>query len=355
MARQLSKFQSGVVSTPPTSPIVSNFSSLRRIAELANVETHGDPTTEQILRQTRSFGCDRVEVGVLPPKHRKDLPANRIRTFSLAQLGDPKTIKWLKRMNALDHDIFVRPAARHDGCVEPLVLIDDLSMEAVQRLEKAGFPMAILIESSPTNFHGWLRISDSPLSQAQALGAARILAADFGGDRGAVGARQFGRLAGFTNRKAKYRTGDRAPFARLRASQTAIAPSAAELLSRVGARIQHEKQTKLMADDHSRAVIKLGGSKYVDNAVRLFISKRGRSLVTRSDGSIDDSAADFAAAAAMLDAGWHVDAITHAIVLASPRLADRHKDVQAYASRTVSAAAASMRIANPVPSLRPRR
>ncbi|MEH2563219.1 DNA-primase RepB domain-containing protein [Bradyrhizobium sp. AZCC 2289] len=116
-------------------------------------------------------------------------------------MADPKTVKWLKRMNLLDHDIFVRPAARNDGCVEPLVLIDDLSKEAVQRLEKAGLPLAILIESSPANFHGWVRISDGPISQAQALRAARILAADFGGDPGAVGSRQFGRLAGFTNRK----------------------------------------------------------------------------------------------------------------------------------------------------------
>ena len=354
MARQISKFHSAGDGPPPMSPIVSPFSSLRRIADLANVETHGDPTAEQILRQIRAFGCDCVEIGVLPPRHRKDLLANRIRTFTLAQLSDPKTIRWLKRMNAMDHDIFVRPAAGADGYVEPLVLVDDLSKEAVQRLEKAGFPMAILVESSPENFHGWVRISDSPISQAQALSAARILATEFGGDRGAVGARQFGRLAGFTNRKVKYRTGDRAPFARLRASQTAIAPRAAELLSRAGALIQHEKQAKLIADDHSRAVIELGGSRYVDNSVRLFASMRSRSRVTRSDGSIDDSAADFAAAAGMLDAGWHVDAITHAIILASPRLAERHKDVHAYASRTVSVAMASMRIGNSVPSPRPK-
>ena len=138
-------------------------------------------------------------------------------------------------------------------------------------------------------------------------------------------------------------------------SETAIAPRAAELLSRVGLIIQNEKQTKLMADARGRAAVELGESKYVDNAVRLFVSKRGRSRVARSDGSIDESAADFAAAAAMLDAGWHVDAITHAIILASPRLTERHMDVQAYASRTVSAAVASMRIANPVPSLRPKR
>lgn len=104
-----------------------------------------------------------------------------------------------------------------------------------------------------------------------------------------------------------------------------------------------------------RAAVELGGPKYVNNAVNLFASKRSRSRVIRSDGSIDDSAADFAAAAAMLDAGWHVDAITNAIVLASPRLAERHKDMYAYASRTVSAAAASMRTPRPVPSFRPKR
>jgi hypothetical protein len=354
MARQIHKFHSAGGGLPPTSTVISPFSGLRRIADLANVETYGDPTAEQILRQIRAFGCDRVEIGVLPPRHRKDLLANRIRTFSGTQLGDPMMIKWLKRMNAMDHDIFVRPAERHDGCVEPLVLVDDLTKDGVQRLEKAGLPLAILIESSPANFHGWVRISDGPISQEQALSAARILAADFGGDPGAVGSRQFGRLAGFTNRKAKYHGGGKAPFARLRASQTAIAPMAVELLSRIRALIQQEGATKLMVHAQSRAATELGGSKYVDNAVNLFVSKRSRSRVTRSDGSMDDSAADFAAAAAMLDAGWHVDAITYAIVLASPRLAERHRDIYAYASRTVSAAA-SMRPHHPVPSFRPKR
>ncbi|MCK1339799.1 hypothetical protein IVB38_28305 [Bradyrhizobium sp. 38] len=356
MARQLRKSQPEGGGPPVGSPFISPFSYLRRIADLANIETPGDPTTEQLLRQVRGFGCDRFEIGVLPPKHRTDLHANRIRTFSLAQLADPKTIKWLKRMNVLDHDIFVRPAARDGGCVEPLVLIDDLTREAVQRLDRAGLPLAILIESSPANFHGWVRISDGPIPKELALCAARILAANFGGDPGAIGSRQFGRLAGFTNRKAKYRTGsDKAPFARLRASQMTVAPRGAELVVRAQAVIQQEQAIKVRTDANSRAVVKLGGAQYVDNAVNLFASERRRCRVTRSDGSIDDSAADFAAAAAMLDAGWHTDAITSAIVLASPRVAERHKDIYAYASRTVSAAAASTRPRYPVPSPRPKR
>lgn len=355
MARQLRQLQSENGGSSGNRSAIDPFSSLRRIADLANVDIGGDITSQQVVRQVRAFGCDRVEIGVIPPQHRNDLHPYPIRTFTPAELEASKTIKWLKRMNLLDHDIFVRPGVRDDGFVEPMVLVDDLSREMVQRLEGAGLHPAILIESSPRNFQGWVRVSETAISKEVALHAARILARDFSGDPGAAGSCQFGRLSGFTNRKAKYRAeGDRAPFARLRVARIAVAPGAAKLLSEAWASVQREHSRKDIRNAQTRAAIELGGTKYVDNAVSQFLSKRSRCRVTRRDGTLDESAADFAAAVAMIEAGWHVDAISNAIVLASPRLAERHSDVSAYAARTVAAAGASRRLRYQTPSPRPK-
>jgi hypothetical protein len=99
------------------------------------------------------MACDAYEVGVLPPKHRKDLRAERTRTFTADQVV--KSIPWLRRMNAQDYDIYIRPAPLADGSVQPLVFIDDITGDAVARMREAGFRFSALVESSPGNFHGW--------------------------------------------------------------------------------------------------------------------------------------------------------------------------------------------------------
>jgi hypothetical protein len=64
-----------------------------------------------------------------------------------------------------------------------------------------------VVETSPGNFQAWLKHSRELPRDLSTL-AARSLADEFGGDRGAADWRHFGRLAGLTNRKPRHMGGN---------------------------------------------------------------------------------------------------------------------------------------------------
>ncbi len=70
-------------------------------------------------------------------------------------------------------------------------------------MKQTGFNPAVIVETSPDNFQAWLKHPER-LGKDVSTTAARALVEKFGGDRGAADWRHFGRLAGFTNRKAKH-------------------------------------------------------------------------------------------------------------------------------------------------------
>ena len=72
-------------------------------------------------------------------------------------------------------------------------------------MKQAGFGPAAIVETSPGNYPAWLKHPER-LSKEVSTAAARALAEKFGGDRGAADWRHFGRLSGFTNRKASTST-----------------------------------------------------------------------------------------------------------------------------------------------------
>ena len=109
-----------------------------------------------------------------------------------------KSVPWLRHQNSEGRNIYIRPKGEHD-----LSMIDDLTKDAVSAMKQAGFNPAVVVETSPGNYQAWLKHPER-LSKEVSTAAARALAEKFGGDRGAADWRHFGRLAGFTNRKAKY-------------------------------------------------------------------------------------------------------------------------------------------------------
>jgi hypothetical protein len=121
-----------------------------------------------------------------------------------------KSIPWLRFQNRNGRNIYIRPRGEHN-----LSLIDDLTAESIERMKAEGFHPALVVETSPGNFQAWLKHSRI-LSRQLSTAAARALAKDFGGDLGAADWRHFGRLAGFTNRKEKYKADGLFPFVMLR-------------------------------------------------------------------------------------------------------------------------------------------
>jgi hypothetical protein len=169
------------------------------------------------------MGCELLEIGVL---HQDALMLLRI-GWSAEQIE--AALGWLRRENARGAHIFVRPHGAHG-----LSLIDDLNAERIDRMMDHGFQPAVVIETSPGNFQVWLnhgqRISDRTFSTQ----AAKELARRFGGDSSSADWRHFGRLAGFTNQKAKRRLrSGLPPFVRLHECEGRTYAEAREFLEEV--------------------------------------------------------------------------------------------------------------------------
>jgi hypothetical protein len=166
-------------------------------------------TLDAITRQADAMGVDVFEIGLYKPavdgnaKEPEMLP----RTWDKATLL--KSVGWLKYQNSQGRNIYIRPRGEH-----ALSLVDDLKAEALDRMKAEGFQPAIIVETSPGNFQAWLN-HGCVLPRAESTAAARALAERFGGDRGAADWRHFGRLAGLTNRKPKYKSDGLYPFVRL--------------------------------------------------------------------------------------------------------------------------------------------
>ena len=156
-----------------------------------------DRTTQAVQQQIAAMGAQVFEVGLFKPSAADEGRAVMIpRTWDSATLI--RSIPWLRMQNADGRNIYVRPKGEHD-----LSLVDDLTADAVRRMKMTGFTPAAVVETSPGNFQAWLK-HPRQLPRELSTMAARKLAEEFGGDRGAADWRHFGRLAGFTNRKAKY-------------------------------------------------------------------------------------------------------------------------------------------------------
>jgi hypothetical protein len=156
-----------------------------------------DKTTFNAVRQqVAAMGVELFEVGL----YKADAGATE--ASMIQRVWDVQTIlksvPWLRHQNRGGRNIYIRPKGEHD-----LSLVDDLTKDALLSMKETAFNPALIVETSPGNYQAWLKHTEQ-LSNEVRTAAARKLAEKFGGDRGAADWRHFGRLAGFTNRKAKY-------------------------------------------------------------------------------------------------------------------------------------------------------
>jgi len=191
-----------------------------------------------VEQQIAAMGCEVYEIGLFRP-HTPDSdprePEMLPRTWDRATLL--KSVPWLRYQNSQGRNIYIRAKGEH--C---LSMVDDLTGDAVNRMKAEGYTPALVVESSPGNFQAWLN-HGQVLPQRLSTLAARALAEKFGGDRGAADWRHFGRLAGFTNRKEKYRTPDGCyPFVRVHECGTRyLYPAACDLLSKLAEEVRSER------------------------------------------------------------------------------------------------------------------
>lgn len=150
-------------------------------------------TVKTISRQLKYLVSDRYEIGI----YDRNKDRMHLRNFSANEIY--KSSGFLKYKNMNGHDIFIRPEGSSG-----YVFVDDLSITDIEKMESEGFKLALTLESSPMNYQGWLKVSDTPLLPETASVVGQYVARKFGADMRSSDWRHFGRLAGFTNRKPGY-------------------------------------------------------------------------------------------------------------------------------------------------------
>ena len=192
-----------------------------------------DRTYIAVKRQLQAMGVTHFELGVY---HRE---RDKMRNFELTIPEILKRVQWLKRENINGCDIYIRP-----GGSLGLVFFDDVNRVTVERLRNDGLAPAVILESSPLNFQGWIRVSETPITESLATAVCKQLAIRYGGDKDSADWRHYGRLAGFTNRKPCHvsDTGQY-PFVLLSSSQGKLAKNARQMLL-AGHQFLQEEQSK---------------------------------------------------------------------------------------------------------------
>ena len=194
-----------------------------------------DRTNDAVTRQIVAMGANEFEIGLFKPDGAcNGEPPMIPRTWSMQAVL--KSIPWLRLQNRNGRNIYVRPRGAHN-----LSLVDDLTAESIERMKTDGFRPALVVETSPGNFQAWLKHSRR-LSKELSTAAARALAQEYKGDLGAADWRHFGRLAGFTNRKEKYKADGLFPFVLLRQANGLPYPEADRFIARIEQQLDHDHQ-----------------------------------------------------------------------------------------------------------------
>ncbi|WP_051084102.1 DNA-primase RepB domain-containing protein [Gilvimarinus chinensis] len=283
-----------------------------------------DRTLIAVRRQLEAMNAPLYEVGLYDRANDRMLP----RTWTAEQVL--KSISWLKSMNIKGNDIFIRPAGSMG-----LVFFDDVGQGTVDRMKKAGLAPAVLIESSPSNYHGWLRVSDSPIDEALATAACKVVAADYGGDVDSADWRHFGRLAGFTTRKPEHVQPDgKRPFVLLSESSRGLALGSIRLLDSAAVELDKRRRE---AEERRKAAANRSPNTSGVPAADIYQASLQR-LSERYGSSMDCSRVDWMIVNDLISRGYSRDAIEAAMFEFSPALASRKSHENNYIQTTLDKA-----------------
>ena len=273
-----------------------------------------DRTYTAIKRQLKAMNVKDYEVGLF---HRED---DRMLPRFWTEQEILKSISWLKVMNSKGYDIFIRPKGS-----QGLVFFDDLNIGTIERMKKDGYSPAVIIESSPMNFHGWLKVSETPIPENIATVICKSIAKRYQGDKDSADWRHYGRLAGFTNRKPKHISDNgRQPFVLLSSGNGKMAEKAGQLISQAieaieKINIENEQRQAFIATRKTNDNLKDGCQFYESELL---------GLESRYGLSMDRSKADWMIVNKMISLGYSEENIREAMEINSPALEKRksHSD-----------------------------
>lgn len=283
-----------------------------------------DRTVQAIGRQLKAMGCDSYEIGIREAATGKMMNRHWWPGEIRQNLG------WIKRMNAMGNDIYIRPAReeRHG-----LVLLDDLAQDDLVALKQDGNQPALVVETSPENYQAWVKVADDVTADRRGI-IARHLSDKYDADRASAGAYHYGRLVGFTNRKDKYasRQGYQ-PWVLCRESTGVTSEAGPELLQLAAQQIEAQQRQQELAQRLEAISIP---PKHFERSCVDDYRREMAGLVKRFGDDL--SKCDYIAATTLAKRGRDPDEIVQAIIEASPGIMDRKAGHESdYAQRTVAA------------------
>jgi hypothetical protein len=192
------------------------------------------------------------------------------------------------------------------------------------------------VETSPENYQAWLRLPGQATDEERTE-VARRLAREYEADPASASAQHYGRLAGFTNRKAAYRSADGLhPFALLRRARGFEAPEGEALLRDASRALEERARIAERAPAPPAAPPTRPHSPEAEREATELFRRHMHELRQQMD---DVSRCDFSAAIRLAAAGYEPATIEQAVRAGSPDLEERKRGhVDDYVERTVEAA-----------------
>jgi len=301
------------------------------------------PATLRAVRAAVTTLNVRLDVGfVFPPRPGEDRGYGQ---WTNRDLHLDEILAMLPRAaaaNSRGGNVYCRlgPSAKseHPG----IIMVDDLTADAVEGLTVDGLEPCLTVETSPGNFQAWIKLVPSgTVSYAVMNDVARYLAHVYDGDKRAVSPRQPGRLPGFTNRKPKHRKADgQFPYVRLTASDPSRVASKGVVLIETMSKLDTVGAAAGATPETPRYAAK-GGTQpqdqvtaWLDAAYQHHLSRIKREVAEgrRKPAAASGSEVDFATARAAVAAGLDRDRVATWLANRRPEKACH------YAERTVEAA-----------------
>jgi hypothetical protein len=153
-----------------------------------------DRCSKEVSSQLTAMRCNQFEIKM---SNQYGQMINRI--WTIQKVLNIKTLAFLRYENVGNTDIYIKPAFDTN---QGIILIDNLRLDKLKKIKEEGLEPAVVIETSPRNYQAWIRLTDDSLNQEIITEVNKLIAQQF--------THQFknwnyGRLAGFTNRKSNCR------------------------------------------------------------------------------------------------------------------------------------------------------
>lgn len=279
-----------------------------------------DRTYLAVRRQLDGMDCQKYDVGI------RDASGKGMMTRIWSKEEVLKSVAFLKKMNVGGADIYIRPAES-----EGLILVDDLGLGTLERMNTEGCNPAAVTQTSPQNYQAWVRVSRDSLDTKAATQVAKLLADRYGGDPNSADWRHYGRLAGFTNQKPIYCR----PYVLAERCNGKAADKASELLAEALKRIQRIEKHTFPAE--TPTPIQTASKPHPDPAT--YATNFYRKLANKYGNQFDPSRADCMVASDLMRMGLEPDQTRAILEQTSPGLDTRKQGhINDYLERTVAAA-----------------